>query len=311
MIRSGIFRVFRALQNFFTLNIFHIKANLNLKVSDSQIENSNRPPAAAPPSNASLGAQLKAAREAQSISLRSVSDQTRISMRHLEAIEVDDYKQLPGGLFNRSFVKAYAKAVGFSEAQAIEQYTRIARAQGETDDNDHPISYTPQVYTDNSDASRPPLATIFFSFLILAILCYGAYAALHWYRNRTAPPVTPTEAAQSATTANTLVTTPPTPAPPVSDAANQPLTLRVGAFNEDVSVTLKTDNGDSQTINLKAGDPARDFTAQQQISLRYARTRAAALQVEINGRPARVPVSNTASVSELIINRETLPRLTQ
>ena len=62
---------------------------------------------------ASFGEELRLAREARGVTLRQISDQTRISIRYLEAIEANDYKRLPGGIFNRSFIKAYAKYVGY------------------------------------------------------------------------------------------------------------------------------------------------------------------------------------------------------
>ena len=75
-----------------------------------------------------IGEQLRLSREQQGIPLREISNQTRISMRYLEAIEGNDYKRLPGGIFNRSFVKAYARCVGFDETQAVEGYAQYLRA---------------------------------------------------------------------------------------------------------------------------------------------------------------------------------------
>jgi cytoskeleton protein RodZ len=73
---------------------------------------------------ATIGEQLRLAREARGIGLREICDQTRISVHYLEAIEANDYKRLPGGVFNRSFIKAYAKCIGYDEREAIEGYTR-------------------------------------------------------------------------------------------------------------------------------------------------------------------------------------------
>ena len=67
---------------------------------------------------ASIGEQLRLAREERGIGLREICDQTRISVHYLEAIEANDYKRLPGGVFNRSFIKAYAKCVGYDERHA-------------------------------------------------------------------------------------------------------------------------------------------------------------------------------------------------
>ncbi len=83
---------------------------------------------------ASIGEQLRLAREERGIGLREICDQTRISVHYLEAIEANDYKRLPGGVFNRSFIKAYAKCVGYDEREAIEGYTRYLREHGENAD---------------------------------------------------------------------------------------------------------------------------------------------------------------------------------
>ena len=115
--------------------------------------------------------------------LREICDQTRISVHYLEAIEANDYKRLPGGVFNRSFIKAYAKCVGYDERQAIEGYTRYLREHGEsTDDvNTHPIHS--KVYTD-TPATRSPVLTVVLAILILALLTAAALAALYWFQRR-------------------------------------------------------------------------------------------------------------------------------
>ena len=78
----------------------------------------------------SLGEQLRRARLERGVNLREVSEQTRITMRHLEAIEADDIKALPGGIFNKSFVKSFARHVGFPEARAVELYEQTLRERG-------------------------------------------------------------------------------------------------------------------------------------------------------------------------------------
>ena len=132
---------------------------------------------------ASIGEQLRLARKERGIGLREICDQTRISVHYLEAIEANDYKRLPGGVFNRSFIKAYARCVGYDEREAIEGYTRYLREHGEsTDDvNTHPMHS--KVYTD-TPATRSPLLTVFLAIVILAILTAAALAALHWFQKR-------------------------------------------------------------------------------------------------------------------------------
>ena len=132
---------------------------------------------------ASIGEQLRLAREERGIGLREICEQTRISVHYLEAIEANDYKRLPGGVFNRSFIKAYAKCVGYDESEAVEGYTRYLREHGEpTDDvSTHPLHS--KVYTD-TPATRSPVLTVVLAILILAILTAAALAALHWFQRR-------------------------------------------------------------------------------------------------------------------------------
>ena len=133
---------------------------------------------------ASIGEQLRLAREGRGIPLREISDQTRISIRYLEAIESNDYRRLPGGVFNRSFIKAYARCVGYDEREAIEGYTRYLREHGgESADevNTHP--HHSKVYTD-TPATRSPVLTVILAVLILALLTAAALAALYWFQKR-------------------------------------------------------------------------------------------------------------------------------
>ena len=132
---------------------------------------------------ASIGEQLRLAREERGIGLREICDQTRISLHYLEAIEANDYKRLPGGVFNRSFIKAYARCVGYDEREAIEGYTRYLREHGDTSDDvsTHP-NYS-KVYTD-TPATRSPLLTVFLAIVILALLTGAALAALYWFQKR-------------------------------------------------------------------------------------------------------------------------------
>jgi|ERR1051325_4693165 cytoskeletal protein RodZ len=130
----------------------------------------------------SIGEKLRLAREARGIALRDISEQTRISMRYLEAIETDDYQRLPGGIFNRSFIRAYAKFVSYDEHEALEDYSRTLRERGETEEetSGKPRS---QVYTDDAtNQKRSPLVTLLLAIIILAALSLAVWAGLYFYQ---------------------------------------------------------------------------------------------------------------------------------
>ena len=130
-----------------------------------------------------IGELLRLAREERGIALREISNQTRISMRYLEAIEGNDYKRLPGGIFNRSFLKAYARYIGFDEAQALEGYAQYLSDQGQADDDILTPHYS-KVYS--GAGTRSPMMTVFLAILILVVLTVGALALAHWYKRRSA-----------------------------------------------------------------------------------------------------------------------------
>lgn len=133
-----------------------------------------------------IGQRLRLAREERGVALREISDQTRISMRYLEAIETNDYKRLPGGIFNRSFIKAYARCVGFDEKEAVEAYVRLMSDQGHNYDDPSLTPSHEKLYTD-APATRTPWLTVLLAVVILAILTLGVLGALHWYKKHSTP----------------------------------------------------------------------------------------------------------------------------
>src|SRR4029079_15972685 len=71
---------------------------------------------------ASFGEELRRQRELRAISLREISDATKINIRFLEALEQNDFKHLPGGQFNKGFIRAYARHIGVSGEDMVNAY---------------------------------------------------------------------------------------------------------------------------------------------------------------------------------------------
>jgi cytoskeleton protein RodZ len=74
-----------------------------------------------------LGGSFKKARESQNVSIDRIAAETRISTRFLLAIENEQFDILPGGIFNRGFIRTYAERVGIDPEEAIRLYERSAR----------------------------------------------------------------------------------------------------------------------------------------------------------------------------------------
>ena len=74
-----------------------------------------------------FGDKFRKAREKKDISLDAVSNVTKISARMLQAIEQERFDQLPGGVFNKGFIRAYAKHLGLNDEEAVADYLACLR----------------------------------------------------------------------------------------------------------------------------------------------------------------------------------------
>ena len=69
-----------------------------------------------------FGDKFRKAREKKELSFDDVSNVTKIASRMLQAIEEEHFDQLPGGVFNKGFIRAYAKHLGLNGDDAVTDY---------------------------------------------------------------------------------------------------------------------------------------------------------------------------------------------
>ncbi len=74
-----------------------------------------------------FGERLKRERELREVAPNEIVVATRISLRFLQALENEDWDKLPGGIFNRGFVRAIARYLGLDEENLLAEYD-LARA---------------------------------------------------------------------------------------------------------------------------------------------------------------------------------------
>jgi len=74
-----------------------------------------------------FGAKFRKVRESRELSLDDISNVTKISARMLQAIEEEDFDKLPGGVFNKGFIRAYAKHLGLNSDDAVNEYLACLR----------------------------------------------------------------------------------------------------------------------------------------------------------------------------------------
>lgn len=71
-----------------------------------------------------FGARMKRRREERGIALRQIADTTKISVSALEALERNDISRLPGGIFSRGFIRAYAEQIGMDPDDTVREFIK-------------------------------------------------------------------------------------------------------------------------------------------------------------------------------------------
>lgn len=117
----------------------------------------------------SLGQFLRRERSLRGVSLREISDTTKIGVRFLEALEEDDFEELPPRAFVIGFLRAYASCLKIDPEEAILLYERASsRAKA-----------TPQVSAPEEgleeDSSLKRILLFVFAGILAASLFYAVF----------------------------------------------------------------------------------------------------------------------------------------
>ncbi len=226
------------------------------------------------------GDRLRVAREAAGLSLADVATRTRITQRHLEAIEKSEFAELPGRTYVTGFARAYARAVDLPEAEVG---AAIRRELEEDEYGARPVyeAYEP------TDPARLPTARLAWTLVIVTLLLASAYGVWRFLS------VEPDEALIAAQNRDADASEAPATeavAPATAKAgrgaavpANAPVVLTaVGS----ASVWIGFDDATGKTENWRTLDPGETYEVPaayiEQFTLRTSR--AQALKITVGGR---------------------------
>ena len=125
----------------------------------------------------SFGEHLRQQREMRGISLDEIVATTKIGRRLLLALEEEQFDLLPGGIFNKSYVRAYAKCIGIDEEGAVAEYLEAAK---ETPPDTKVIAH--QHASLHSDRPRERSSFPLVPVLVLLAIATGGVAGWKVYR---------------------------------------------------------------------------------------------------------------------------------
>jgi cytoskeletal protein RodZ len=271
-----------------------------------------------------FGESLKREREMRGVTLEEISAATRIATRFLRAIENEQWDQLPGGVFNRGFVRAVARYLGLDEESIVAEYTLAV--------GDRP---SVPVWTGSPPAvapQQPWLAWIVASVVILALLT-GGWFGTRWFLARRAAKRAAQSAALSAASSLPSTDAPqqsPGDLAPVSSGMpspdaqasasgapavatdSAPTAAAISTATDELELKIETDKRTKVTIvadkdvvydgNMKAGEN-HFFSAMDhfQVSAKDA----GVLHMELNGKTL-APISPPGHNGKVTLTRNDL-----
>lgn len=254
-----------------------------------------------------FGGTLKSARERKGISLRHIANATKISMGALESLERNEFSRLPGGIFSRSFVRAYAEEVGLDPDETVADFLKETgetfQPPSQIADEDVPVMpANPDPGFEAQSSLAPRLVKIaFIAVPLVAAIIY--FAMKEAATGPAAPPATVT-AEQASAAAQPAAPAPETAAPaatsgPIPDLAPGETMRLVLEPSGECWVSLTVDGSVRVSRLMNAGErETHEIREGAVLQLGDA----AAMKFTINGRASK-PIGAAGAVETLRITR--------
>jgi len=232
-----------------------------------------------------VGGELRRARTGRKLSLGDVSAHTKINQNILRAIEDNRFDRVPGGLFTRGYLRAFAREVQLDPEAIVAKY----RAEFE-----QPIVELPSPekvlhripdYSLTADGIQDRRRLVGLAIVLLIGAAYFGYA-----RTRSSTPASPIVATPAATDTVEAAAPAPVPTPTTGtvdasqDAPTGPLKLAI-ATTADCWVAATVDGKPAIARLMKAGE-REQFEVNERAALRVGDP--SAFGFTLNGIPGRV-----------------------
>lgn len=129
-----------------------------------------------------FGEELREQRERRGISLDDVAVSTRVSLRHLNALEEDRFKELPGGVFSRGIVRSYAEHCGLEPNSTVQGFLEAMRASGiQTELKDDDWVEFAEAVQRNRTVTPPHRRLQWIGVLLMVLGVLALAAAVLWF----------------------------------------------------------------------------------------------------------------------------------
>ncbi len=245
-----------------------------------------------------IGARLREAREKQNISLLQVEDATKINKRYLEALEADEFQELPGSVYAVGFLKNYARFLEFSPTEISlmvdgmkeNMGERVAKPAIKTSNNSNNGKTNDNGKNGKRRTNLPGRSFLRWSdckLLLGGVLIIGAiFALISVYQametKKILDPTAPATVSEGSEESQpgeypvgeTVINNPttedlnanPAAVPAADPASSAPINLKLVVKKDECWIRIVADSKEVLNDILKAGD-SREFNAKESIQV--------------------------------------------
>jgi transcriptional regulator with XRE-family HTH domain len=248
-----------------------------------------------------FGERLKRERELREVTLEEITQATRIGPRFLEALENEDWEKLPGGVFNRGFVRSIAHYLGLAEEAFLAEYDLAHAAHADQEAQKHAQKFEDRI--PQTPLWIPAAMVLGILLLATAVIFGGIYGWRRFVRHSGAKPaanIAPSGADSSAIAGNSSL-----PGSNPLHVAEPPLDLSVSASR----MTHVRVQGDGNLVfddDLRPGEN-RHFTAKAELVVSAADS--SAVLLELNGE-AMPPIGAPGASGTIVLTSKNLRHAT-
>lgn len=252
----------------------------------------------------SFGSWLRQQREIRNITLREISDNTKIGLRYLEALEEDRFEVLPAPIFAKGFLREYAKYVGLDPDEVVNFYlTAEQRYRAERGDDVSGVMPLP------SSGVVPPARGLPLGWILLAagvVALVLVVLGVFWVVRRQRGPSSP--AGQTEPTPVAMAPVAPAPVQAVTPTAatgkppmNPNLINVAVSFTDECWIEVVLD-GDRHIAELHVAGESMHVEARQSVLFEKI-GKVSSVRIDVNGKPLQLPAIAGEVVRNLKIDR--------
>ena len=198
-----------------------------------------------------IGEVLRLARINQGLSLEELQEKTEIQLHFLEAMEADDFDQLPSTFYARSFLRKYAWAVELDERIVLDAYdsgSMITYEEVDVDEED----LSGRRRSNKKKTSYLPL--FYFVLFALSILIFVTYYVWNYIQTQPTRPSSPNYSIVSSTSSTTS-TSSSSSSQTSSSSSTTESTITVSGEGNRIEARYKTSK-ETATVQLAVSDEA-------------------------------------------------------